>query len=102
MLIIFPYPGTHAYGCSSDPSLYFIDKHNIKCIDLGTFNLTYVSVRTVKNGLAGAGAIDIDHREKMIYWSDNVQWTINRLNLSTGDVEVNSSLFSTIRNNFML
>ena len=77
-----------AYGCIDDPSLYFIDQHNIKCVDIKTYNRTYVSVKTVKTGLADAGAIDIDHRERMLFWSDHAQWTINRMNLVTGETKV--------------
>ena len=59
-----------------------------------TYNHTHVSVRTVKTGLADAGAIDIDHRERMIYWSDHAQWTINRMSLVSGETEVkNGSRF---------
>ena len=80
------YPDVH--GCSNDSSLYFIDEHSIKCIDLKTSNHTYVSIQTVKTGLVQAGAIDIDHRNRMIYWSDNSLWTINRMNLKTSETEV--------------
>ena len=77
-----------AHGCTDDPSLYYTDQRNIKCIDMKTYNGTYVSVKKVKTGLADARAIDIDHRERMIYWSDHEQWTINRMSLVTGDTEV--------------
>ena len=45
-------------------------------------------MQTVKTGLVEAGAIDIDYRERMIYWSDNALWTINRMNLDTLKTEV--------------
>lgn len=79
------------FGCNDDPSLYFIDFHNIKCIDLKSSNQTYVSVKTVKSDLVQGGAIDIDHRERMIYWSDIALWTINRMSLVTGESEVNKN-----------
>ena len=75
-------------GCSNDTSLYFIDEHNIRCIDLKTSNHTYVNVHTVQTGLVEAGAIDVDHRSRMVYWSDNSLWTINRMNLDTSETEV--------------
>lgn len=53
-----------------------------------TYNLSHVEVKTLKTGLADAGAIDIDHRERMIFWSDHQQWTINRMSLVTGETEV--------------
>ena len=76
------------YGCSDEPSMYFIDQKNIKCINMKTYNHTYVNVKTVKTGLVDAGAIDIDLRERIIFWSDHAQWTINRMSLDTGEVEV--------------
>jgi len=81
-------------GCSDDSSLYFADEHNIKCIDLKTSNHTYVNMQTVKTGLVKAGAIDVHYRERMIYWSDNVLWTINRMNLDTGKTEVKMLYFN--------
>lgn len=45
-------------------------------------------MQTVKTGLVEAGAIDIDYRERTIYWSDNALWTINRMNLDTLKTEV--------------
>ena len=86
---IFP----DVFGCTEDPSLYFIDFHHIKCINLKSSNQTYVSVKTVKSGLVQGGAIDIDHRERMIYWSDIDLWTINRMSLVTGETEVNRYYF---------
>ncbi|KAJ7377404.1 Low-density lipoprotein receptor- protein 6 [Desmophyllum pertusum] len=79
---------TNTFGCTNDPSLYFIDTHHIKCIDLESSNQTYVSVKTVRSDIIQGGAIDIDHRERMIYWSDNALWTISRMSLVTGDTEV--------------
>ena len=85
-MFTFTYPDVQ--GCTNDSSLYFIDEHNIKCIDLKTSNSTSVNMQTVKTGLVEAGAIDIDYRERMIYWSDNALWTINRMNLDTLKTEV--------------
>ena len=76
------------YGCESDNSLYFIDRHNIKCIDLKSVNSTYVSVKTVRSDLIQGGAIDIHYRGRMIYWSDNSLWTLNRMSLTSGEKEV--------------
>ena len=56
-------------------------------------NQTYVSVKTVKSDLVQGGAIDRDHRGRMIYWSDVAVWTINRMSLVTGESEVNKILF---------
>lgn len=78
------------HGCAEDPSMYFADHHSIKCIDMKSFNNTFVNVKTVKTGLAKVGAIDIDHRERMIYWSDHLQYTISRMSLVTGETEVSS------------
>ena len=77
------------FGCTEDPSLYFIDEHYIKCIDLEASNQTYVSLTTLKSDVVQGGAIDIHHRGRMIYWSDNALWTINRMSLDTGVSEVN-------------
>ena len=83
------------FGCTNDPSLYFIDDHHIKCIDLDSTNNTYVSVKTVRDDLIKGGAIDLDHRERMVFWSDNALWTLNRMSLVTGESEVKeSSTFS--------
>ena len=60
----------------------------MKCIDLTASNQTYVSVQTVKSGLVQGGAVDIHHQGRMIYWSDNALWTINRMSLVTGESEV--------------
>ena len=87
-MFFFPQPFLDAYGCTEEPSIYFTDQHNIKCIDLKSYNHTHVSVTTVKTGLADAGAIDIDHRERMIFWSDHAQWTINSMSLVTGETQV--------------
>ena len=91
-----------AHSCANDPSIYFTDQHNIKCIDLKSYNNTYesVKVKTAKTGLTDAGAIDIDHRERMIYWSDHAQWTINRMSLLNGDMEVkrDATLFCLVHN----
>ena len=84
------------HGCAEDPSVYFADHHNIKCIDIKSFNNTFVNVKTVKTGLDKVGAIDIDRRERMIYWSDLVQYTINRMSLVTGDTEVSSNKAFTV------
>ena len=87
-LKVFFFLFSDAYGCSEDPSLYVSERHSIKCIDIKTYNRSHVQVKTVKTGLADAGAIDIDHRERMIFWSDHEQWTINRMSLVTGETEV--------------
>ena len=76
------------YGCSSNHSLYFSDQNSIKCIDLKSYNQTYVSVKTVKTELSDVGSVDIDRRERMIYWSDHAQWAISRMSLVTGYTEV--------------
>ena len=79
---------TDVYGCQQDPSLYFIDRHEIACIDLRKSNHSYVSRKTVKTDIVGGAALDIDHRERMIYWSDTSLWTINRMSLTSGEAEV--------------
>lgn len=68
--------------------MYFIDQHSIKCINMNSYNHTYVSVKTVKTGISDGGAIDIHFAEKVIFWSDNAEWTINRMSLVTGRTEV--------------
>ena len=87
-----------AYGCPNDPSIYFTDQHNIKCLDLTAFNYTHnsVYVKTLKTGLADVGAIDMDARNRIIYYSDLEQWTINRMNLATGEIEVTSAMLRHI------
>lgn len=77
------------FGCTKDPSLYFIDERHIKCIELTASNQTYVSVKTLKSDLVQGGAIDVHHQGRMIYWSDIAVWTINRMSLVTGESEVN-------------
>ena len=77
------------FGCMEDPSLYFIDEHHIKCIDLTASNQTYVSVKTVKSDVVQGGAIAIHHRGRMIYWSDNDLWAIFGMSLVTGESKVN-------------
>lgn len=78
-------------GCPEDPSVYFIDQHSIKCFGLKDFNNTHVNVKTVKTGFRDTGAIDMDHREHLLFWSDYVQFTINSLNLVTGEIKVISA-----------
>ena len=73
-----------------EPSLYFIDEHHIKCIELTASNETYVSVKTLKSDLVQGGAIDVHYWGRMIYWSDISQWTINRMSLVTGETEVST------------
>ena len=45
-------------------------------------------MKTVKTQLSDVGAVDIDRRERMIYWSDHAQWAISRMSLVTGYTEV--------------
>ncbi|PFX27283.1 Low-density lipoprotein receptor-related protein 6 [Stylophora pistillata] len=79
---------TNFHGCESDNSLYFIDRHNIKCIELKSVNSTYANIKTVRSDLILGGAIDIDYRGRMIYWSDNSLWTLNRMSLTSGEKEI--------------
>ena len=49
----------------------------------------------MRDDLIKGGAIDLDHRERMVFWSDNALWTLNRMSLVTGESEVKeSSTFS--------
>ena len=68
--------------------MYFSDQHSIKCVNMQTYNHTYINVNTVKTGLSGVGAIDIHYGEQMIFWSDHEEWTISRMSLFTGHAEV--------------
>ena len=53
-----------------------------------------MSVKTVRSDLGQGGAIDIDHRGRTIYWSDNARWTLNRMSLTSGETEVNVISFN--------
>lgn len=44
--------------------------------------------QTVVSNLAEGTAVDIDVRNRMVYWSDTQAWTINRINLTSGEVKV--------------
>ena len=59
-----------------------------------TFNYTHnsVHVKTLKTGLADVGAIDMDVWNRIIYFSDHQQWTINSMNLATGEIKVRSAV----------
>ena len=46
------------------------------------------SVHKVVSNIANGAAIDIDVRNKIVYWSDTHAWTINRVNLTSGEVKV--------------
>ena len=74
--------------CQNDPSLYFIDDHTIKCAAVDTLDQPNPSFQTVVSNLAEGTAIDIDVRNRVIYWSDTQAWTINRMNLTSGEVKV--------------
>jgi len=74
--------------CQNDPNLYFIDDHTIKCAAVDSLNQPNPTFQTVVSNLAEGAAIDIDVRNRMIYWSDTQAWTINRMNLTSGEVKV--------------
>jgi len=74
--------------CQNDPSLYFVDDHTIKCAAVDSLNQPNPTFQTVVSNLAEGTAIDIDVRNRMIYWSDTQAWTINRMNLTSGEVKV--------------
>lgn len=74
--------------CQNDPSLYFIDDHNIKCAAVESLDPSNPTFQTVVSNLAEGTAIDIDVRNRMVYWSDTQAWTINRINLTSGEVKV--------------
>lgn len=76
------------FCCQNDPSLYFIDDHTIKCAAVSSLDQPDPNFQTVVSNLAEGAAIDIDVRNKMIYWSDTHAWTINRMNLTSGEVKV--------------
>ena len=40
------------------------------------------------SGIVEGVAIDIDVRNRMVYWSDISAWTINRLNVTSGEVKI--------------
>ena len=40
------------------------------------------------SNIANGAAIDIDVRNKIVYWSDTHAWTINRMNLTSGEVKI--------------
>ena len=86
MIPVFCIAGT--LGCQSDPSLYFIDDHNIKCAPVNSLQESNPSFQTVVKSIAEGAGIDIDVRNRMIYWSDTTAWTINRMNLTSGEVKV--------------
>ena len=74
--------------CQNDPSLYFVDEHTIKCATVDSLDQPNPSFQTVVPDIAEGTAIDIDVRNRMIYWSDTHAWTINRMNLTSGEVKV--------------
>lgn len=75
--------------CQQDASgLYFIDDHNIKCVDFGSLHQSNPTIHTVVPNIAEGTAIDIDIRNNIVYWSDIHAWTINRKNLTSGEVKV--------------
>lgn len=74
--------------CQTDPSLYFIDDHNIKCTALDSLDQSNPTFQTVVSNIVEGTAIDIDVRNGMVYWSDTQAWTINRMNLTSREVKV--------------
>lgn len=74
--------------CQNDPSLYFIDDHRIKCAAVESLDQSNPAFQTVVSNIAEGTAIDMDVRNRMVYWSDTHAWTINRMNLSSGEVKV--------------
>ena len=46
------------------------------------------NIRTVVSNIAEGTAIDIDVRNNIVYWSDTHAWTINKKNLTSGEVKV--------------
>lgn len=87
---LFCFALSDVLGCTEEPSLYFIDRHYIKCIDLKASNQTYVSIQTLKSDVVQGGAVDVHNQGRMIYWSDIALWTINRMSLDTRMTEVNN------------
>ena len=76
-------------GCEQgNPSLYFIDDHNIKCVEFQSLRQSNPNIRTVVSNIAEGTAIDIDVRNNIVYWSDTHAWTINKKNLTSGEVKV--------------
>ena len=76
-------------GCEQgSPSLYFIDDHTIKCVDFQSLRQSNPDITTVASNIAEGAAIDIDVRNNIVYWSDTHAWTINKKNLTSGEVKV--------------
>ena len=76
-------------GCEQgNPSLYFIDDHNIKCVEFQSLRQSNPNITTVVSNIAEGTAIDIDVRNNIVYWSDTHAWTINKKNLTSGEVKV--------------
>lgn len=88
LVVLVPRNVGGTLGCQSDPSLYFIDDHNIKCAPVNSLQESNPSFQTVVKNIAEGAGIDIDVRNRMIYWSDTTAWTINRMNLTSGEVKV--------------
>ena len=76
------------YCCQDNPSLYFIDNHNIKCLEIKSLDHPNPRVHTVVPNIAEGTAVDVDVRNEIVYWSDTQAWTINRKNLTSGEVKI--------------